>query len=211
MCEHLWRPCHPGAPQLCPRSRETGRGGQARRAVPKLSLFITATETGRGRQVARPLVLTYCDHLLLHSVRLCGWVGVQACLRLKTSQRKSHNLCIRAGKCIFYVWPMSVRLCLWQIIAWKQCACAGTSSSMAMLTYLQMYRSSAFGETGVLLWHFLDRARRSSCSTDSHSEWQLVRKEKHSKIPPPRLLVPSSIRQSAVSCKNSIRAKVHSC
>lgn len=101
--EHLWRPCHPGAPQLCPRSRETGKGGQARRAVPKLSLFITATETGRGRQVARPLVLTYCDHLLLHSVRLCGWVGVQACLRLKTSQRKSHNLCIRAGKCIFYV------------------------------------------------------------------------------------------------------------
>lgn len=73
--EHLWRPCHPGAPGSAPKQGDW-EGGQARRAVPKLSLFITATEMGRGRQVARPLVLTYCDHLLLHSVYvcLCGWV-----------------------------------------------------------------------------------------------------------------------------------------
>lgn len=78
--EHLWRPCHPRAPRSAPK-QEDWEGGQARRAVPKLSLFITATETGRGRQVARPLVLTYCDHLLFHSVYvcLCGWVGVQVC------------------------------------------------------------------------------------------------------------------------------------
>lgn len=87
--EHLWRPCHPRAPSSA--LKQGGwEGGQARRAVPKLSLFITATETGRGRQVARPLVLTYCDHLLLHSVYVClrGWEGVPACLRKKKSQRK---------------------------------------------------------------------------------------------------------------------------
>lgn len=102
--EHLWRPCHPRAPSSAPKQGDR-EGGQARRAVPKLSLFITATETGRGRQVARPLVLTYCDHLLLHSAYVClrGWVGVQVCLRMNKSQEETHNLCIRAGKCIFYV------------------------------------------------------------------------------------------------------------
>lgn len=66
----------PQGPLLCPEAGRLG-GGQARRAVPKLSLFITATETGRGRQVARPLVLTYCDHLLLLCVSVCAsvWVG----------------------------------------------------------------------------------------------------------------------------------------
>ena len=99
--EHLWRPCHPGAPGSAPKQGDW-EGGQARRAVPKLSLFITATETGRGRQVARPLVLTYCDHLLLRSasVCLCGWVGVQ---ENEEESEETHNLCIRAGKCIFYV------------------------------------------------------------------------------------------------------------
>lgn len=72
--EHLWRPCHPRAPSSAPKQGDW-EGGQACRAVPKLSLFITATEMGRGRQVARPLVLTYCDHLLLH----CGCVGGWAC------------------------------------------------------------------------------------------------------------------------------------
>ncbi len=78
--EHLWRACHPRAPSSALK-QEDWEGGQARGAVPKLSLFITATETGRGRQVARPLVLTYCDHLLLHSVYVClsGWLGVQVC------------------------------------------------------------------------------------------------------------------------------------
>lgn len=87
--EHLWRPCHPKAPSSAPKQGDW-EGGEARRAVPKLSLFITATETGRGRQVARPLVLTYCDHLLPHSVYvcLCGWVAVQVCLRMRKSQRK---------------------------------------------------------------------------------------------------------------------------
>lgn len=81
----------PGPPAL-PRSRETGRGGgQAHRAVPKLSLFITATETGRGQQVARPLVLTYCDHLLLHSV--CVLVGGCASeLENGTEPEENHNL-----------------------------------------------------------------------------------------------------------------------
>lgn len=73
--EHLWHPCHPRSPGSALK-QGNWEGGQAHRAVPKLSLFITATETGRGRQVARPLVLTYCDHLLLHSVCLCEWLGV---------------------------------------------------------------------------------------------------------------------------------------
>lgn len=71
----------PQGPRLCPEAGRLGGGGQAHRAVPKLSLFITATEMGRGRQVARPLVPTYCDHLLLHCV------GVRR-RRAKNSQRK---------------------------------------------------------------------------------------------------------------------------
>lgn len=67
--EHLWHPCHPRGPSSAPK-QEGYAGGQARRAVPKLSLFITATETGCGRQVARPLLLTCCDHLLLYSVQM---------------------------------------------------------------------------------------------------------------------------------------------
>ena len=75
--EHLWRPCHLRAPSSAPKQGDW-EGGQAHRAVPKLSLFITATEMGRGRQVARPLVPTYCDHLLLHL--LCGCVYVYVCV-----------------------------------------------------------------------------------------------------------------------------------
>lgn len=69
---HLWRPCHPPALSAAPKQEGLG-GGNTRRAVPKLSLFITATEMGRGRQVARPLVATYCDHLPCHSAAV--WVG----------------------------------------------------------------------------------------------------------------------------------------
>lgn len=93
----------PQGPQLCPEAGRLGGGGQAHRAVPKLSLFITATETGRGRQVARPLVLTYCDHLLLHSayVCLCGWVGAQRCWRMKKSQRKAISYVFEQGSAYF--------------------------------------------------------------------------------------------------------------
>lgn len=121
--EHLWHPCHPRSPSSALK-QGNWNGGQAHRAVPKLSLFITATETGPGRQVAGPLVLTYCDHLLLHSVCLCEGVGV---FENENESEETHNFCIRAGKCIFYIWPMNVSLSLWQIVALKQCACACTS------------------------------------------------------------------------------------
>lgn len=82
--EHLWRPCHLRAPGSALKQGDWEGGGQAHRAVPKLSLFITATEMGRGRQVARPLVPTYCDHLLLHCV------GVRR-RRAKNSRRKKKD------------------------------------------------------------------------------------------------------------------------
>lgn len=99
--EHLWRLCHPRAPSSALKQGDWRWGGQAHRAVPKLSLFITATETRRGRQVARPLVLTHCDHLLLHSVCLCGWVGVQMCLRMKKSPRKPISYVAEQGSAYF--------------------------------------------------------------------------------------------------------------
>lgn len=83
-------PVTSGPPAL-PRSRETGRGGQAHRAVPKLSLFITATEMGRGRQVARPLVPTYCDHLLLHSVRVCVGGGCVKVFEYEKESEEAYN------------------------------------------------------------------------------------------------------------------------
>ena len=92
----------PQGPLLCPEAGRLG-GGQARRAVPKLSLFITATETGRGRQVARPLVLTYCDHLLLLcvcvSVHLCGCVSVSE--NEKESEEKPISYVFEKGGAYF--------------------------------------------------------------------------------------------------------------
>lgn len=92
----------PQGPLLCPEAGRLG-GGQARRAVPKLSLFITATETGRGRQVARPLVLTYCDHLLLLcvcvSVHLCGCVSVSE--NEKESEEKPISYVFEQGGAYF--------------------------------------------------------------------------------------------------------------
>lgn len=158
--EHLWHPCHPRSPSSAPK-QGNWEGGQAHRAVPKLSLFITATETGRGRQVARPLVLTYCDHLLLHSVCLCEWVGVQVCLGMKKTQRKPITYVFEQGSA-YFIFDLWMCLCVSdRLLHWSKVP-VHAHLLMAMPTYLQMYRNSAFGESGVLLWHFLDRAQSSS-------------------------------------------------
>lgn len=91
----------PKVPQQCPQSRKAGRGGggQAHRAVPKLSLFITATEMRRGRRGAGPLLLTHCDHLLLHFVS----VQVGGCANVPENKMEYNILYFQSQKCVFYI------------------------------------------------------------------------------------------------------------
>lgn len=139
--EHLWHSCHPRSPSSAPKQGNWEGGGQAHRAVPKLSLFITATEMGRGRQGARPLLLTYCDHLLLHSVSV--WAGGCASLRIRKEEKYKALVYLPNHRSVCFIFDLWSFL-LWLISAWKKCVCESISP-LDMSTYLRILRKSASG------------------------------------------------------------------
>lgn len=73
-------------PPALPRSREAERGDKLTGRSPSCLCSLPLQRRGRGRQVARPLVLTHCDHLPPHSVCVCA--GAPVCSRMKTSRWK---------------------------------------------------------------------------------------------------------------------------
>lgn len=73
-------------PLALPRSREAERGDKLTGRSPSCLCSLPVQRRGRGRQVARPLVLTHCDHLPPHSVCVCA--GVPVCSRMKKSRWK---------------------------------------------------------------------------------------------------------------------------
>ncbi|CAB1433549.1 unnamed protein product [Pleuronectes platessa] len=68
------------APGSAPKQGDWA-GGQARRAVPKLSLFITATETGRGRQQVWPGQVLSEPHLKVCALKARGVAGLPKLLQ----------------------------------------------------------------------------------------------------------------------------------